>query len=174
MKKMNLFLCLISCVSFLHAASAFRLVESQKDSPRYVRLQESVLALQRSAQEYKQSMRDFAKERSELERLGISITAGSHPDSNQSKVKKQREDYAAKKTLVLLEVLKNSDTHSLKLYSQNEADLIRQVIKKSDTPESEPFVDQFWKIDEAVKLEENVYKIPTVFPDTSSSDCSLQ
>lgn len=172
MKKMILFVCMFIFASFLSLAaaeSAFK--PCIKKTSRLEELNKCVASLESSLALYRNTMKPFADERRELAKFGIEVTASFDPKSAQAKLKSERDKFAAHKRKLLCVILSKDLEES---WDQSESELVQELIRRPLTPESEPSVEIFWKIDEAVKTEEKTYKIPSVFPKPESNSCSIQ
>ena len=175
MKIMSLFICFFCAAISLHAASAPSAFKSVgKKTSRQLELEKVLDSLVLASEEYKKSMPLYARERAELRRFGIETVASSDPELAQNILKNSRDEFDANKRLLLLNILKIPHKDTVQTLGSSSADLVCQLIARPSTPESEDIIEGFWRVDESIKIQEKAYKIPAVFPDISSSGCSLQ
>ena len=174
MKKIQLFFGFASCAFSLYSAekkSAFKAFATEsidsKTISRAEKLETLLNVLVVKAEEYKKSMRNFAKSQSDSTRFGKQETMALDHDFLAHQLKEDRDLYV-KSVKNLLTTINHAEG-----FDRSVNDLIQELKMRPFSPESDDTVERFWEIRESVNNETKVYKTPEVIQ-PEPSGCSLQ
>ena len=150
--------------SRLKAYSAFHEV-TQKNS-RLERLEMAEALLGQDTRACTESMKKYAGVLFDLQRAGIELSDNQVFVSAQDDVDESRRAVNFSSAL-LLDVIHAKQSDVGIRVEPSSVDLqkdTQKLVERPDSPESEPFVEQFWKNKESINLIEDTYKIPRIDP----------